>query len=901
MKRLIRVLSLVLVLLCAVSAAFPQTAATGKPELLHRQPAAVHHVAKANGVTSTLVGPFFPPPLGVNFTAVGGAGAISLTGGENWYFSGAQLSALTTMYWGPQDGQVVFQQSSFFTPPLQYSADSSNLPGGIAIWYGSATMWSKDGTFQFTVGTEFILTVKDSVTGNPIALTSAGSLGLPPNVGAVVPVSPTSHFTANLQFLAGGIPALNYFDLNADPLAGTALSSFTAGFYYDNIPPTISPIADQFVTEGISPIGPIAFTISDVETPATGLTVTAYSGNTTLLPDSGIALGGTDSNRTITLTPAPSQTGTSLVTVTVFDGTDSTSTSFTLHINLNTLTLGSLEDNDGNFGTAGDRTAKQWHLEIHSGSVGGPLIASGDADSIQGLNLPDGTYYVVESDSTGWIHLGYVLNGVPTSSSSNNVAVVLSNGQQSTVNFVNAPPVFGELFRSFRQDSIALDRDNAGKLNKLVKTKATRVFYEAALRNDSTGINALHVEFGVGIDLGFPFYTVPSSTILPADTKNQKWDCNFSSTLNPGDSVFIYGMGNKGKLQKIGKYFWKVGSLEKGKALKNPAFYQNSLRLPEPNRVNVLFTAYNDGAFTSTNGMLVGFIKSGSPDSSKFYGWVLHKKYGDVLKSLYDSKSFPPIHDGAPHGFGFLKAQGKLPKSKDNNVLFANLIALKLSVAASAYGITPTGFGELIYNDGTSNPLNGMMVKDIAHFGDSLLMGYYQSHIRTFATAGDFLNLSNTIAAIDSAFEGPIDTTSFGTSLVLKGVRRLIDVPFMHANVNVAPVALAPKYQGLTASPLSYALYQNFPNPFNPTTVIQFDLPQPSIVTLKVYNILGQEVATLIDNQTMLDGNQEITFDAHQLATGIYFCHFIASSIPSDDNGNRSTTTMFTKKMILVK
>ncbi|HUL44285.1 MAG TPA: T9SS type A sorting domain-containing protein [Bacteroidota bacterium] len=901
MKDSIHVLLFALLFLMVAQIAVSQSVTVGKQSSAPSQRATVHRAMKPSGVTSALVGPVFPPPLGVNFTQVGGVGAISRTGGENWFFSGAALSQSTTMYWGPQDGQVQFYESSTFTPPLLFSADSSNLAGGIAVWFGSATLWDKTGSFQFVAGTKFIMTVTDSVTGLPISLTSAGTLGLPPNVGAVVPVTPTSHFLANLQFFAGGMPALDYYDLNVDGIIGQAISSFTAGFYYSNIPPTISSIADQFVTEGLSPVGPLSFKVTDVETLADSLKVTAYSGNTTLLPDSGIALGGTDSNRTITLTPAPSQIGTSLVTITVSDGTDSTSTSFTLHINLNTLSLGSLEDNDGSFGTTGDRTSKQWHLEIHSGSAGGPLVASGDSTSIQGLNLLDGTYYAVESDSSGWIHMGVVVDGVPTATGSSNFPISLAGGQHSTINFVNAPPVFGELFRSFRQDSIAYDKDNLGKLGKLVKTKATRVFFEAALRNDSTGINSLHVEFGIGIDQTFPFYTVPPSTIVPADLKNQKWDCNFTGTLNPGDSVFIYGMGNKGKLQKIGKYFWKISSLQKGKSLKNPAFYQNSPRLPYPNRVNVLFTTYNDGAFTSTNGMLLGEIKSGSPDSSKYYGWVLHKKYGDVLKSLYDKTALPPIHDGAPHGFGFVKAQGKLPRSKDNNVLVANLIALKLSIAASAYGITPNGFGELIYNDGTANPLNGMMVKDIAHFGDSLVMGYYQAHIHTFASAGDFLNLSTTIAAIDSAFEGPIDTTHFATSLVLTGVRRLIDVPFMHANVNAAPVTLAPHYQGLIATPTAYALYQNFPNPFNPTTVIQFDLPQPSIVTLRVYNILGQEVATLVDNELMQDGFQEVTFDAHQYASGIYFYHFTASSIPSDDNGNKSSTISFTKKMILVK
>ncbi|MBI4546958.1 MAG: T9SS type A sorting domain-containing protein, partial [Ignavibacteriae bacterium] len=70
--------------------------------------------------------------------------------------------------------------------------------------------------------------------------------------------------------------------------------------------------------------------------------------------------------------------------------------------------------------------------------------------------------------------------------------------------------------------------------------------------------------------------------------------------------------------------------------------------------------------------------------------------------------------------------------------------------------------------------------------------------------------------------------------------------------------------------PTEYALYQNYPNPFNPTTTIRFDLPEVSTVTLKIYNILGQEVATLLNNQAMDAGRHSIEFDAGALAGGVY-------------------------------
>jgi len=69
----------------------------------------------------------------------------------------------------------------------------------------------------------------------------------------------------------------------------------------------------------------------------------------------------------------------------------------------------------------------------------------------------------------------------------------------------------------------------------------------------------------------------------------------------------------------------------------------------------------------------------------------------------------------------------------------------------------------------------------------------------------------------------------------------------------------------------AFSLSQNYPNPFNPRTVIRYSLFVKSVVTLKIYNILGQEVATLIHSRIMDEGEHEIELDATTLTSGIYF------------------------------
>jgi len=77
--------------------------------------------------------------------------------------------------------------------------------------------------------------------------------------------------------------------------------------------------------------------------------------------------------------------------------------------------------------------------------------------------------------------------------------------------------------------------------------------------------------------------------------------------------------------------------------------------------------------------------------------------------------------------------------------------------------------------------------------------------------------------------------------------------------------------EGEPSVPVTFALEGNYPNPFNPTTDIAFRLPAMSKVTLTVFNILGQEVATIIDGQATAAGRHVVNFDGKDLASGIYF------------------------------
>jgi hypothetical protein len=86
----------------------------------------------------------------------------------------------------------------------------------------------------------------------------------------------------------------------------------------------------------------------------------------------------------------------------------------------------------------------------------------------------------------------------------------------------------------------------------------------------------------------------------------------------------------------------------------------------------------------------------------------------------------------------------------------------------------------------------------------------------------------------------------------------------------------------------NYFLFQNYPNPFNPITKIKYSLNVSTFIRLNIYDILGREVATLV-NEKQKPGNYEITWNAIAYPSGVYFCELRAGSFLS------------VKKMMLVK
>jgi hypothetical protein len=161
-----------------------------------------------------------------------------------------------------------------------------------------------------------------------------------------------------------------------------------------------------------------------------------------------------------------------------------------------------------------------------------------------------------------------------------------------------------------------------------------------------------------------------------------------------------------------------------------------------------------------------------------------------------------------------------------------------------------------------------------------------------------------------SAFELPLNTGT--TPAVESGKWVSVDVPIsdwtnapqtrddiaqflITSNLDVVYVDNVYMYKGMPVSienpnevPAAFALEQNYPNPFNPSTNISYSIPENGKVILEVYNIQGQKVSTLVNEQKSA-GSYSVTFDASNLASGVYMYRLV------------SKNSVQVRKMLLIK
>ncbi|MEI7484665.1 MAG: T9SS type A sorting domain-containing protein [Ignavibacteriota bacterium] len=272
---------------------------------------------------------------------------------------------------------------------------------------------------------------------------------------------------------------------------------------------------------------------------------------------------------------------------------------------------------------------------------------------------------------------------------------------------------------------------------------------------------------------------------------------------------------------------------------------------------------------------------------STLYPTATGQTSGDAqgCKILFSS---PGINGGLP-----VEVAGKSNMTIISNpTLFANRLALQV-------GSTPLSHPSIAYS---GNGARILVTFSAFQPGDSLDGFTFQDIYYTYSDNGGStwatpVNLTNT-PTWDEMYPELSETGNTVTSFKVKfqatrgpGSSSFTDNAPVYRVYNIYKAFNIVGIENIGSSvPSKFGLNQNYPNPFNPVTKIRFDVAKTSKITLRVFNIAGQEVETLVNGETLTAGTKEITFNGSSLPSGIYFYTL------SNSDGFKET-----KKMMLIK
>ena len=165
-----------------------------------------------------------------------------------------------------------------------------------------------------------------------------------------------------------------------------------------------------------------------------------------------------------------------------------------------------------------------------------------------------------------------------------------------------------------------------------------------------------------------------------------------------------------------------------------------------------------------------------------------------------------------------------------------------------------------------------------------LLLFYLPAGAEIVMTQSVVGNAGGRMSSVNHDMSGTLGQTAIG---VVSGPSYLHEIGFWY-HTAWAWVGVVEEEEGESELPSRYELGPNYPNPFNPVTTLQFAVPKRSHVTIKLYDILGREVRTVVDDP-MDPGYHTTVLDAAGLSSGVYFCRMMAERYVE------------TRKVVLVK
>ena len=305
--------------------------------------------------------------------------------------------------------------------------------------------------------------------------------------------------------------------------------------------------------------------------------------------------------------------------------------------------------------------------------------------------------------------------------------------------------------------------------------------------------------------------------------------------------------------------------IKKYNGLGNDGDWANAMTMDDS--ANIYVTGWSVGSGTNTDYATVKYNSDG------VFQWAA--RWDDPANSFEEANDITVDTDGNVYVTGFSVGAGT---DNDYTTVKYNSNGIQQWVSNYNGPANLSDVGMFITLDAYNNPY--IIGQSFNGNSEMASMKYDSNGLQNWAFRYNYDNYTSIIPAgilLDKSGNIFIAQTIYASDRSVWNIRKYSQPGFIPVGVNEEII-----------TPSEFVLYQNYPNPFNPLTTIRYEIPQTGFVTIRVYDILGREVAALV-NEEKPAGSYEVIFNASQLSSGVYFYRI------------KTEEFVQTKKLILMK